>query len=131
VTNTVTSMEQERNMNKQLTIYDSFGVSEHESCSLTGSVSEQKQAAIQRYLDKGDKEPIGCVNRYYTGRSSSPYFRLSYRMGRKIKHCHIPGGNAYSPLAQYRAQQIENLIARGADLGEMMAAINTYRDRRR
>jgi len=97
--------------------------------SITNSVSDaqtRKQQAIQKYLDRAEKEPIACVNLYYSGRRATKYYRLSYRLGRKIKHIHIRGGNTRSQLATYRAGKIQELIDRGAELAEVIAAVKTF-----
>ena len=115
-------------MNKQLTIYDaSDGVSDTKSVSLTNSVSEHKRQAIQRFLDKGKKDHDVCVNTYSPGKRKTEYFRLSYRVGRKVKHNHIPGGSVIAPLAQYRASKLKELIDRGAELSEVLALLKNYR----
>lgn len=112
-------------MTEQLRLFDA--VSDTDSVSLTDSVSEHKQQAIQRYLDRGVKENDVCVNQYYPGKRATKYFRLSYRQGRKVKHIHIPGGNTRAKLAQYRAKKLQEMINRGAELAEVIAAVQTYR----
>jgi hypothetical protein len=129
-------------MSKQLELFPT--VSDSESVSLTLSVSDtllnesligetpktalvRKQQAIQRFLDRGTaKDHKASVNKYYPGRRATPYYRLSYRLGRKVKHIHIKGGNAYSPLAIYRADQLRELIDRGAELAEVLAMVATF-----
>ena len=106
-------------MSEQLRLFES--VSDTSSASLTKSVSEHKRQAIQRFLDSGKKEHEVCVNRYSPGKRKTEYFRLSYRIGRKVKHLHIPGGNTYSVLAQYRAGKLQQLIDRGCELDEAIA----------
>jgi hypothetical protein len=114
-------------MSKQLSLNL---VSEPESRSITDSVSEQKTAkfrAIQRYLNNGERDTIACVNRYKAGnRNNYFYYRLSYRQGKKIKHVHIPGGNTKAELVQYRANKLQTMIDRGADLAELLAAIADF-----
>lgn len=111
-------------MNEQLTI--PMAVSDSDPVSLTDIVSEHKQAAIQRFLDRGEKEPIACVNTYSPGKRNSEYYRLSYRQGRKVKHIHIRGGSTIAELATYRAQKLQALINRGAELPEVLAAVRTF-----
>ena len=112
-------------MNEQLSLFDT--VSDTNSVSLTKSVSEHKRQAIQRFLDSGKKEHEVCVNRYSPGKRKTEYFRLSYRIGRKVKHLHIPGGNIYSNLAQYRAGELQQLIDRGCELEEAIAMVKMFR----
>jgi hypothetical protein len=111
-------------MSEQLII--PFVVSDSDPVSITDSVSEHKQAAIQRFLDRGEKEPIACVTTYSPGKRKSQYYRLSYRQGKKVKHIHIRGGSTIAELATYRAQKLQALINRGAELPEVIAAVRTF-----
>ncbi len=111
-------------MNQQLTIYDA--ISDTESASLMNPISDAQTQALQRFLEKG-KDPIVCVNTYSPGRRKREYYRLSYFHNGKTKHLHIPGGNTLAKLAQYRAKKLQELIDRGAELGEIIAAVETYR----
>lgn len=123
-------------MNQQLSLFESEGdngsaslidpISDTESASLMGFISDAQTQALQRFLEKG-KEPIVCVNTYSPGRRKSEYYRLSYFHNGKTKHLHIPGGNTLAKLAQYRAGKLQELIDRGADLEEIIAAVETYR----
>ena len=67
------------------------------------------------------------MGRYSPGKRKTEYYRLSYRFGRKVKHIHIPGGSTKSQLARYRAEKLQQLIDRGAELAEILAMIKTYR----
>jgi hypothetical protein len=113
-------------MNNQLSIYDMLPVSDSEHVSLTDSVSERKHAAIQRFLNRGEKETQACVTKYSPGRRKSEYYRLSYRDGRKIHHIHIKGGSTIAELANYRAVKLQELIDRGADLEEVIAQARDF-----
>ena len=114
-------------MIKQLTIYDALkAISDTESASLMNPISEHQTQALQRFLDKG-KDPIVCVNIYSPGKRRTEYYRLSYFLDGKTKHLHIPGGNIRAKLAQYRAGELQKLIDRGAELEEIIAAVETYR----
>lgn len=115
-------------MSEQLSLFST--VSDSKSVSLTNSVSERKQQAIQRFLDSGKKEHEVCVNTYSPGKRRREYFRLSYRIGRKVKHVHIPGGSTIAELARYRAKQLQQLIERGAELAEILAMVRTFRSDR-
>lgn len=112
-------------MNEQLSLFE--GVSDAERVSLTENVSDTKMAAIQRFLGSASKETEVSVNSYSPGGRKKKYYRLSYRLNRKsVKHIHIPGGNINSELANYRADKLRVMIARGAELGEVIAAVKTY-----
>lgn len=114
-------------MREQLSLFDNQTVSESDQPSLTTSVSEGKRQAIQRYLTGSAKETEACVNSYSPGGSKAKYYRLSYRIGNKVKHLHIPGGNIRSNLALCRADKLRNLIDRGADLQEIIAMVYDFR----
>ena len=112
-------------MLEQLPLFSS--VSDKKSVSLTQNVSEHKRQAIQRFLDSGKKENDVCVGKYSPGKRKSEYFRLSYRLGRKVKHVHIPGGSTQTSLARYRAKILREMCDRGAELAEILAQLNTFR----
>lgn len=111
-------------MKKQLSL---FAVSEHESISLTNSVSEKQMQAINRFCTHGKSDPVASVNTYSPSRTRQRYYRISYREGRKIKHLHIPGGNVSSSLANYRAAKLNELIERGAELSEILALVKDFK----
>ncbi len=111
-------------MNEQLCLFE-LG-SDKKSVSLPENGSDAKRQAIQRFLDTGKREPTACVNTYSPGRRDTEYFRLSYRVGRKKKHIHIPGGSTIAPRARYRAKKLQEMIDRGAELEELIAAVQTY-----
>ena len=123
-------------MNQQLSLFKSERdgrsaslidpISDTESASLMNPISDTQTQALQRFLEKG-KDPIVCVNTYSPGRRKAKYYRLSYFQDGKAKHLHIPGGNTLAKLAQYRAGKLQELIDRGAELGEIIAAVETYR----
>jgi hypothetical protein len=112
-------------MNEQLSLFDPTD-SEQNFSSLSNSDSEQKMRAIQRFLNSGKEKTEYSVNTYRPGGKKHFYYRLSYRDGKKMKHLHIPGGNINSDLANYRADKLRTMIARGAELDEVIAAVRTY-----
>lgn len=111
-------------MSHQLSLFNV--VSDSDLVSITKPVSEHKQAAIQRFLNRAEKEPIACVTTYSPGKRKSEYYRLSYRQGRKVKHIHIRGGSTIAELATYRANKLQAMIDRGAELAEVIAAVQTF-----
>ncbi len=123
-------------MNQQLSLFKSEGeggsaslidpISDKGSASLMNSISDSQTQALQRFLEKG-KDPIVCVNTYSPGKRKREYYCLSYFKDGKTKHLHIPGGNTRAKLAQYRAKKLQELIDRGAELEEIIAAVETYR----
>jgi hypothetical protein len=100
--------------------------SDSDPVSLSISDSERKHAAIQRFLDRGEKEPTASVNTYSPGKRKSEYYRLSYRVGKKMKHIHLRGGSTIAELATYRARKLQAMIDRGAELAEVIAAVRTF-----
>ena len=70
--------------------------------------------------------PPGNVNQYYPGRRDTAYYRFSYRLGRRVKHVHIRGGNSCSQAGQANAQQIREMIARGYSLAEILKTIAKF-----
>ena len=110
---------------RQMSIFDV--ISDTPEPSLMDSISDAKHQAIQRFLDSGDKDPIAHINKYSPGRRNRQYYRLSYFWHGKTKHVHVPGGNVNSRLATYRAGKIQNMIDRGAELAELVAAVKDYR----
>jgi hypothetical protein len=108
----------------------SLGVieTEGENSSITTSVIEPKIEAIQRFLGRAVENGECSVNTYKSSKCDRIYYRLSWRTGNgRTKHVHIPGGSTLSELARYRADKIQRLIARGAELAEIIAAVKTYR----
>ena len=115
-------------MSEQLSLFST--ASESKFVSIAPTASERqilKQQAIQRFLDSGTKENIPHVNAYQVKGTKNRYFRLSYRQRGKMKHLHIPGGNIYSNLAQYRAGELQQLIDRGCELEEAIAMVKMFR----
>jgi hypothetical protein len=94
--------------------------------SLQTERSDAKKQAIQRFLSKGKKDPSVSVNKYSPGRRSTEYYRVSFEWLGKKKHIHLKGGNTRSKLAIYRAEQLTQLIERGAELEEVIAAVSTF-----
>ncbi len=117
-----TFLEQEK-MYSQLSLLDS----EQQSSSISNFDSEQKNRAINRFLGGSIRDVEFSVNTYKPGRKKNEYFRLSWREGNRMKHLHIPGGSTRSELANYRADYLRGMISRGAELGEAIAAVKTYR----
>lgn len=112
-------------MKRQLSL---FGVEDKESMSSTNTVEDGKKQAIQRYLDRASVEPTASLSTYSPNGRKTEYYRLVYRVGRKVKAMHVRGGNIKSKLARYRANQIQKLIDRGASLDELIAAVTTFND---
>lgn len=115
-------------MLEQLNIFD-FGLGsnlilEPDLVSITNPVSDAKTKALQRFLGQDIGKP--CITTYSPGKREVKYFRLSYRVRNRIKHKHIPGGNVDSRLAINRVQQIQNLIDRGVNIGEILALIEGF-----
>ncbi len=59
-------------------------------------------------------------------RADYQYFRYSYRDGSRIRHCHIPGGNIHSALAQSRRDQLEEMVRQGRSPSEIVQMIQSW-----
>ena len=53
------------------------------------------------------------------------YYRLSYKSGGKVRHCHIRGGNTDSPIAQAKVAEVRSLLATGIAPAEIAAMLKT------
>lgn len=115
-------------MSEQLCLFKTDSDSNPVSLSNTDSdIQTKKQQAIQKYLDRAvDKETTACVSKYSPGKRKTEYYRLSYRVGLKMKHIHIRGGSTIAKLANYRANVLQAMIDRGAELSEVLAAVATF-----
>lgn len=100
--------------------------SDSDPVSLQNSRSDAKSQAIQRFLNQRKPDPSICVNTYSPGRRTTEYYRLSYQWRGKKKHIHIKGGSVMAELATYRAQKLQAMIDRGAELAEVIAAVKTF-----
>ncbi|MEY2833399.1 MAG: hypothetical protein RLZZ574_2658 [Cyanobacteriota bacterium] len=111
-------------MSEQLSVFQVC--SDSDPVSLQNTRSDAKSQAIQRFLNQRKSEPSICVNTYSPGRRATEYYRLSYQWHGKKKHVHIKGGSTIAELATYRAQKLQGLIDRGAELAEVIAAVRTF-----
>ena len=85
--------------------------------------SDAKTSTHQNF--QKNTQPV--VNTYSPGRRNVNYYRLSYRAGTKMKHIHIPGGNADSKLIGFRVRKIQGMIERGITLSKIITLINSYK----
>ena len=53
------------------------------------------------------------------------YYRLSYREGGRVRHCHIRGGNTDFPIAQAKVAEVRSLLAAGVSPLEIAAMLRT------
>lgn len=94
--------------------------------SLQNNRSDAKRQAIQRFLNNGKSDPSFSINKYSPGRRATEYYRLSFQWQGKKKHIHIRGGSTISELANYRVKELQTMIDRGAELAEVIAAVETF-----
>ena len=96
--------------------------------SITNGVIEPQNTALLRFL-KRDKSlgGLGSVNEYYVGKTNNFYYRYSYRVGKRTRHKHIPGGNIYSNLAIRRRDQVQQAINRDASTPEILEMIDCFK----
>ena len=85
-----------------------------------------KQQALERYLDRANKDPVPHIETYNPGRRNTKYYRLTFRQGKKVKRIHIKGGSTISKLANYRAKILQAMIDRGAEFEEILAQLATF-----
>lgn len=91
-------------------------------------VISDSQIAIKPELLQSEEAtpPPGNVNEYYPGKRKVAYFRLSYRVGKRVKHKHIRGGNVFSQAGQANAQKIRVMVNRRCSLGEILSVISSF-----
>jgi len=83
------------------------------------AVSESPSPPVDDYL------PLNAVSTYRPGGTarSGEYYRLSYKLGGRVRHQHIRGGNTDSPISQAKVQEVRSLLAAGiapAKIAEML-----------
>jgi len=67
-------------------------------------------------------DPITIYKPGGTARSGE-YYRLSYRVGERVRHIHIRGGNTDSPIAQAKVAEVRSLLAAGIPPAEIAATL--------
>jgi len=83
--------------------------------SVEPAVTESKTPAEGEYL------ALNAISTYRprgTARGGE-YYRLSYKVGGKVKHIHIRGGNTNSPIAQAKVQELRALLSSGISPAEI------------
>ena len=116
-------------MSKQLPLFQAVGDSD--KVSPTNAVGDTKKQAIERFLARGNEkvdQPSICIKKYKPNSRKTEYFRLDYRVKNRVRSIHIPGGNVHANLAQYRVKELQAMINRSAELGEIIAAVQDYRN---
>ena len=111
-------------MTEQLSLFNHR--SDTDDLSLQNSRSDAKRQAIQRFLNQRKTEPSFSINKYSPGRRNAEYYRLSFEWNGKKKHIHIRGGSTRSELANYRVAELQAMVDRGAELAEVIAAVQTF-----
>ena len=98
---------------------------------------------------KSDKSSKASIGTYSPNGRKTKYYRLCYRTSHcraasrrfewsadhskadcsqtKVRCIHIPGGNIHSQLAKERAEKLQAMIDRGADLSELLNTISEFR----
>ncbi|MDF0551684.1 hypothetical protein [Kamptonema sp. UHCC 0994] len=79
-------------------------------------------------------QPCGVVNKYHAGgsaRGGGEYWRFSYRVGKRVKHVHIPGGHSMSLMASNRADEVRDAIAAGSSTAEVLKLIGSWTKKNR
>ena len=110
-------------MNEQLSLFPVVGDTDLPSPT---DLRDAKNQAIQRYLDRTKDNTICCIEKYNPNGRKTKYFRLKYRAGKKTKTIHIKGGNTSARLANYRANRLQSMIDRGAELSEVLELLADF-----
>ncbi len=97
-------------MNHQLAIFDAVG--DRDLVSPANTIGDTKIQAIEQYCNRAKVESTAYVKTYKPNGRKTEYFRLDYRVGKKVKSIHIKGGNIRAELAQYRAKKPKDMIFR-------------------
>jgi hypothetical protein len=74
------------------------------------SITPEESAVIESTLAPAENDSITLdpISTYKAGGTArgGEYFRLSYRLGGRVRHCHIRGGNTDSPIAQAKVAEV-------------------------
>ena len=92
------------------------------------TLGDAKKQAIQRYLERTKPETSCSVEKYSPNGRKTEYFRLKFRQGRKTNTVHIKGGNISARLANYRANRLQGMIERGAELTEVLEQLADFNE---
>ena len=112
---------------KQLEIFELPQSDPIVSDHLTEIVSDTDLKINPELIQPEPQEPPpGTVNLYFPGRRNTPYYRFSYRNGRRTKHVHIRGGNYANPEARANADTIRAMVNRRAALDQILAQIAKF-----
>jgi hypothetical protein len=68
----------------------------------------------------------GGLNQYECKGSTNKYWRYSYRVGGKLKHLHIRGGNERSPLVKTRVATLSAHIEAGWNSAAIATLIKSW-----
>ncbi|MEP6517444.1 hypothetical protein [Microcoleus vaginatus] len=87
--------------------------------SVESAVSESSPPPVDDYL------PLNAVSTYRPGGTarSGEYYRLSYKLGGRVRHQHIRGGNTDSPIAQAKVAEVRSLLAAGTPPAKIAAML--------
>ena len=95
------------------------------------SITSVESAVIESTLPPAENDSITLdpISSYKAGGTArgGQYYRLSYRVGERVKHCHIRGGNTDSPIAQAKVKEVRSLLAAGVSPAEIAAMLQNSR----
>jgi hypothetical protein len=86
------------------------------------SVTPAEVAVTESTLEPDYFSAVSAYKPRGTARGKE-YYRLSYKCGGKVKHCHIRGGNTNSPIAQAKVAEVRSLLAAGIPPAEIAAML--------
>jgi hypothetical protein len=83
------------------------------------------EVAVTESTPKPVSDYFGAVSTYRprgTARGKE-YYRLSYKVGGKVNHVHIRGGNTDSPISQAKVAEVRSLLASGVSPARIAAML--------
>jgi hypothetical protein len=91
----------------------------------TVTTNSLTEVECDRTQEKPSKKIIDPINQYFPRGSAKggPYYRLSYREGNRVRHCHIPGGAVGCPLVEMRVNRIKEMLAQRYPFPDILAYI--------
>jgi hypothetical protein len=96
------------------------------STSITSSVIEVPKSWLRFLLKDKSEGGIGHVNEYVSTVNHKSYYRFSYRLGTRVKHAHIPGGQVGSANSERRAAIVREMCRVGRPTLEILDLIKAF-----
>lgn len=94
--------------------------------SITDDVIEVPKSWLRFLLKDKSEGGIGHVNQYVSTVNHKSYYRFSYRLGTRVKHAHIPGGQVGSVKAESRAAIVREMCRAHRPTLEILDLIKAF-----